>query len=269
MDEENTGKTPGEGAEVPPIDAGQGAAQAAHPEAEAGAEEGATAVVPPAEEGATHVLGGEPAGATRVMPAARAAATPPPRPSPTLKMSHAPKKRGGSNAWWIILLVIVVIAAAAAALWYFDLRNKGSQPAPSSSQSPVASWAGAWARTDGAGGGLIIQGSGGAYQVTMYDGSLRPLGVASATTAGTELKFTLATQGTINGLTGPFTITVSQGSAQDSAEMTVVSASQSSTTIDLARVASLLPATPTASPSLTGGRAPAPAGRRPRPPTSR
>ena len=192
MDDENMGKTPREGAEVPPIDAGQGAAQAAHPEAEEGAtavvppaEEGATAVVPPAEEGATHVLGGSPPGRPAT-PAARAGATPPPRPSPTLKMSHAPKPRGGSNAWWIILLVIVVIAAAAAALWYFDLRNKGSQPASSSSQSPLASWAGAWARPTAPAAAHHPGQQRRLPSDAMYDGSLRPLGVASATTAGTE-----------------------------------------------------------------------------------
>ncbi len=65
------------------------------------------------------------------------------------------------------------------------------------------------------------------------------------------MMFTLATQELYYGLTGPLTITMSIGSAMDSAEMTVVSASQSSTTIDLARVASLLPATqsPTPAPS--------------------
>jgi hypothetical protein len=251
MDDETTGKAPDENAGVPPAEAKQAAGAQAE---EAGAETSTTSALQPDDEGATHVLSGEPSDATQVMSPVGAAAgappPPPPRPSPTLMMSHAPRRRS-SKAWWIVLLVIVLAAAAAAAIWFFLLRTGEAEVTPSSSPSPTANWSGAWGLTDGSGGGLIIQGSGGKYQVTMYDGALHPLGVATAKTSGDELQFSLDSQEAVGGLSGPLMITLTFGQTQDSAQMTIVSAGQNTVTLDLARVSSLLPASPSSSPSPT------------------
>jgi hypothetical protein len=256
MDDETPGTAPDESAGEPPAEeqhAGEAGPEVGAPagEAEAGpaaGEEGETAVVPPPEEGATQVISGEDAGPTRVMPAAGPPSEPPPPgPAPTLMMSRPPRKKR-SNTWWIILVVIVV-AAAAAAFWYFVLRSNETSPSPS--PSPAIDWSGAWSRTDGGGGGLIIQGGKSTYQVTMYDENLQPLGVSTAKQSDDTLKFTLDTQATVSGLTGPFTITLTPGATPDLAQMKVVSANQESTTISLQRVASLLPASPTPSPTPT------------------
>jgi hypothetical protein len=257
MDDETTGKVPDESAAQPPAegergDEGEPGTEAGQGAAEGGADTGETVAMPPADEGATQVMPGE-AEATRVMPPPPAQPPLPPRPSPTLMLSRPPKRQGGSNAWWIILLIIIA-AAAAAAVWFFVLRSAGTSPSPSPSRA--VDWSGAWGRTDGAGGGLIIQGSGSTYQVTLYDGSLNALGVASAKQNHDKLTFTLATQASVGGLTGPFSITLTMGAGHDTAQMQVVAANQDSVTIGLRRIPSLLPASPNATPTPTTSGSP-------------
>ena len=215
-----------------------------------------TTELPPADEGATQVLGGESAEPTRVMPAAGAAAPPPPKtppPAPTLVMSRPPRREGGGNTWWIVLVVIILAAAAAAALWYFVLRNDNTvapSPSPAPSASPV-SWAGAWGRTDGVAGGLVIEASGGAYQVTVYDADLQPTGSApaSVSSGGQELLFTLPAPSTFDTLPGPLDGKMTVGSGGDTAVLDLTAANQTAVTMPLKRVLALVPAKPTGSPS--------------------
>src|SRR5450759_1979362 len=180
MDDETTGRQPDETSARPP---GGGET------ATGGADTAETAVTPP-DAGATRVMSGEAVDETRVMPAAGEAASPPPpppRPQPTLMMSRPPKR--SSNTWWIVLVVVLLALVAAAAAWYFLLRDKGATPAPQ--PSPAFDWVGAWGRTDGSGGGVVVEQSGADYQVTVYGSTLQVLGSAVAKTQGKDLIFAL------------------------------------------------------------------------------
>lgn len=258
-----------------------GEAPAAPVSPDAGATE-ATVVASAAAEEPTRVMGAETTDATRVVPPAGAtapptgavappagAAAPPPGaapaappkqtwPQPTLRMTHPPKQ--SSSTLWIVILVIVAAVVAAAAVWYFLIRPKSTPPAPTPSPTPTLgfAWAGAWGRTDGGGGGLVIQKTGTQYQVTMYDGTLQVLGVAVATTQGTSLNFFLNTQATLAGLPGPFRVTLAPGAGPDLASMNITGANGNALTLQLKRVAALMPATPSPSPTTSPPSSPSP-----------
>jgi hypothetical protein len=140
---------------------------------------------------------------------------------------------------------------AVAAVWYVLFRGEQQvTPAPSPSPTPIA-WAGAWARTEGLGGGLIVKGSGDTYEATAYDGALQPSDTVPATVDGAELRFTLPAQFSFGGPTGPLEATLAIGSDPDTASLRVTGADGTTLAMPLQRVPSLTPATPTTSPSPT------------------
>lgn len=240
MDEETTGQTP---------------------------EEEPTTAQPPADEGATEVMGGEAeqpttvmggadTGATRVMPAAGAAAPPPqpPQPTPTLMMSRPPKRESSGNTWWIVLIIVLVAAAAAAAIWFFLIRDNGTTPTPT--PTPTASpvkWGGAWGRTDGVAGGIVVEQSGTVYHVTVYDSGLQPTGTTTGSVSadGKQLRFTLPADSTFNTMPGPLTGVMTIQPGEQTALLTMTAANQTSVTMPLKRVLALVPGTPPASPTTT------------------
>ena len=213
-----------------------------------------TAVPPP--DDATRVLPGDDAGPTRVMPAGGGAPPPPrpPGPQPTLVMSSRPPREGSSTGW-IVVVVILVALAAAAAVWYFLIRDQGAQPGPTPTPTPTAtatfSWVGAWAPTDGSGGGLVLQESAGGYQVTAYDTMVRVLGTADAAEQGTRLTFALETSEALAGIPGPYDVVLSPGTGDDEIRMSVTGSNGTTISMPLARVPALVPVTPSSSPSPT------------------
>jgi len=247
MDDETTGKPPDETSAQPPV-GGETAA--------GGADTAETAVTPP-DAGATRVMSGEADDPTRVMPAAGGGAPPPPpppRPQPTLMMSRPPKQ--SSSTWWIVLVVVLLALVAAAAAWYFVIRDKGETPAPQPSPSAAFDWVGAWGRTDGTGGGVVVEPSGKDYQVTLYGGALQVLGAAVATPQGKDLTFALESNETVGGLAGPFQITLQAGPGKDLADMKVTGGNQTTVIVPLERVAALTPVSPSASPTFTPSSSP-------------
>ena len=239
MDDETTGRPPDEIA-AQPSGGGESAAGSA--------DTAETSVAPPADADATRVMSGEAVDETRVMPAAGGAAPPPARPQPTLMMSRPPKQ--SSNTWWIVLIVVLLVLAAAAAAWYFVLRDKGEAPAPQPSPTPTFAWVGAWGRTDGTGGGVVVEPKGKDYQVTVYGSTLQVLGSAVATPKGKDLTFALESSETADGLPGPFQITLRAGPGENLAEMKVTGSNQATVIVPLQRVAVLVPATPSAAPTV-------------------
>ena len=265
MDDENAGVTPHEdGAELPQ-DAGEEIpAESAAPEAgpedtaattvfAAGADaEDATHVMPPAgdAEDATRVMAADAEGATRVM-AGAAAGTPPPRPQPTHMLSRQPRQ-SSSGTLWIVILIIVLALVAGAAAWYFLIRDTGgTSPTPAPTPTTGFAWDGAWGRTDGSGGGVVVQKSGGAYQVTVYDSMVQELGSATAAQQGKELTFDLQTQEAVAGLPGPYKVRLTPGSSADLMSMNVTGSDGTSVIVPLERVQVLVPVTPSPSPSPT------------------
>ena len=246
MDDETTGRPPDDSSGQPPGggDTAAGAADAAE-----------TAVTPP-DAGATRVMSGEADDPTRVMPAAGGASPPPPppRPRPTLMMSRPPKQ--SSNTWWIVLVVVLLALVAGAAAWYFLIRDTGETPAPQ--PSPTFDWVGAWGRSDGTGGGVVVEPSGQDYQVTVYGSALQVLGAAVATPRGRDLTFALETTETLGGLPGPFQITLQAGPGEDLADMKVTGGNQTTVIVPLERVAALTPVSPSASPTVTPTVTPTP-----------
>jgi len=240
MDDETTGRPPDETSAQQP-GGGETAAVSA--------DTAETAVTPP-DAGATRVMSGEAVDETRVMPAAGAAAPPPPplRPQPTLMMSRPPK-RSSSNTWWIVLVAVLLALVAAAAVWYLLIRDKGTAPAPQ--PSPAFAWVGAWGRTDGSGGGVVVEQIGKDYQVTVYGSTLQVLGTTVATPKGKDLVFVLESAESVGGLPGPFQIILQAGSTNDLANMNVKGSNQTTVIVPLARVAALVPVSPSASPSVT------------------
>ena len=213
-----------------------------------------TGVLPPDE--ATRVMAGETEGSTRVMPAVGADAPPPrpPGPPPTLVMSSRPPKEGSSTGWIVVVVILVVLAAAAAA-WYFLIRDQGTQPAPTPTPTPSATaafaWVGAWAPTDGSGGGLVLQKDPNGYQVTVYDTMVRVLGSAIAAEQGRDLVFPLETSEALAGIPGPYDVVLSPGTGADEVRMSVTGANGTTISMPLGRVAALVPVTPSSSPSPT------------------
>ena len=240
MDDETTGRQPDETSARPP---GGG-------ETAAGSADTVETAVTPPDAGATRVMSGEAVDETRVMPAAGDAASPPPlppRPQPTLMMSRPPKQ--SSSTWWIVLLVVLLALVAAAAAWYFLIRDKGATPAPQS--SPTFDWVGAWGRTDGTGGGVVVEQTGKDYQVTVYGSTLQVLGTTVAKPKGNHLAFELQSQESVGGLPGPFQITLQAGPGKNFADMKVTGANQTTVVVPLNRVAALVPISPSASPTVT------------------
>ena len=250
MDDETTGRLPDESSAHPPegSESAAGAADSAEtvvtpPDADA------TLVAPPADADATRIMSGEAAAETRVMPAAGGGAPPPapPRPQPTLMMTRPPRQ--SSNTWWIVLVVVLLALLAAAAAWYLVLRDNGETPAPQ--PSPAFDWVGAWGRTDGGGGGVVVEPSGQEYKVTVYGSTLQVVGTAVATPKGKDLVFTLESVESVGGLPGPFQIILQAGPGEDLADMKVTGSNQTTVIIPLKRVAALVPVSPSASPTVT------------------
>ena len=240
MDDETTGRQPDETSAPQP---GGGVTAAGS------ADTAETAVTPP-DAGATRVMSGAAVDETRVMPAAGDAASPPPpppRPQPTLMMSRPPKQ--SSRTWWIVLVVVLLALVAAAAAWYFLLRDRGEKPAPQ--PSPAFDWVGAWGRTDGSGGGVVVDQSGKEYQVTVYGSTLQVLGTAVAKPKGKDLTFALESGESVGGLPGPFQITLEAGPGENLADMKVTGGNQTTVIIPLNRVAALVPLSPSPSPTVS------------------
>lgn len=240
MDDETTGRPPDE----------TSAQQPGGGETTAGSADTAETAVTPPDAGATRVMSGEAVDETRVMPAAGDAASPPPpppRPQPTLMMSRPPKQ--SSSTWWIVLVVVLLALVAAAAAWYFLLRDKGEKPAPQ--PSPTFDWVGAWGRTDGSGGGVVVEQSGKDYQVTVYGSTLQVLGTAVAKPKGKDLTFALQSDEMVGGPPGPFQITLEAGPGKDLAAMKVTGGNQTTVIVPLKRVAALAPVSPSPSPTVT------------------
>ena len=251
MDDETTGRPPDETSAQPP-GGGETAAGGADTAETAVTppDAGETVVAPPADADATRIMSGEAADETRVMPAAGDATPPPPpplRPQPTLMMSRP--SRQSSSTWWIVLVVVILGLVAAAAAWYFLIRDKGATPAPQ--PSPSFDWVGAWGRTDGTGGGVVVAPSGKDYQVTAYGSTLRVLGTAVATPKGNDLTFALQSNESVAGLPGPFQITLEAGPGKDSADMKVTGGNQTTVIVPLKRVAALVPVSPSPAPTVT------------------
>ena len=247
MDDETTGRQPDETSSQP-FGGGETAGGDTAETAITPSDAGETVVAPSADTDATRVMSGEAIDATRVMPAAGGPGSPPPpRPQPTLMMSRPPKQ--GSNTWWIVLVVVLLALVAAAAAWYFLLRDKSETPAPE--PSPAFDWVGAWGRTDGTGGGVVVEPSGKDYQVTVYGSTLQVLGTAVATPKGKDLTFALESAESVGGLPGPFQITLEAGPGEDLASMKVTGSNQTTVVVPLKRVAALVPVSPSPSPSVT------------------
>jgi len=248
MDDETTGRLPEESSAEPP-GGGETAAGAADTAETAVTppDAGETLVAPSPDAATTRIMSGEAADETRVMPAAGDPPPPPPRPQPTLMMTRPPRQ--SSNAWWIVLVVVLLALVAAAAAWYFLLRDNGETPTPQ--PSPAFDWVGAWGRTDGAGGGVVVEPGGKDYQVTVYGSTLQILGTAVATPKGKDLTFTLESGESVGGLPGPFQITLVAGPGETLADMKVTGSNQTTVIIPLKRVAALVPVSPSASPTVT------------------
>ena len=250
MDDETTGRPPDETTSQPP---GGGESAAGGDTAETAVtppDAGETVVAPSSDAGATSIMSGESADETRALPAAggsRSAPPLPPRPQPTLMMSRPPRQ--SSSTWWIVLVVVLLALVAAAAAWYFLIRDQGEEPAPQ--PSPAFDWVGAWGRTDGTGGGVVVEPSGKDYQVTVYGSTLQVLGTAVATPKGKDLTFTLESTESVGGLPGPFQITLQAGPSEDLADMKVTGSNQTTVIVPLERVAALVPVAPSASPTLS------------------
>jgi len=165
-------------------------------------------------------------------------------------MSRPPKD--GSGTAWIVVLVIVLLLVAAAAAWYFLIRDTGtSEPTPSPTPTAGFAWVGAWSHTDGTGGGLVVQESDGAYQITVYDPMVQVIGSATAAEDGEDLTFDLQTEEALAGTPGPYQVRLSPGSTGDLVSMSVTGANGTTVIVPLERVAALVPVTPSSSPSPT------------------
>ncbi|MCX6372433.1 MAG: hypothetical protein NTX16_05005 [Actinobacteria bacterium] len=254
MDDDTTGRLPDEASQQPP-ESGETASGVADAAETAVTSPGAgeTSVAPPHDDAATRVMSGEAVAATQVMSAGDAGSSPPPlRPQPTLMMSRPPNQSSGT--WWIVLVVVLLALVAVAAAWYFLIRDKGEQPAPQ--PSPAFDWEGAWGRTDGTGGGVVVEPSGKDYKVTVYGSTLQVLGSATATPKGKDLAFSLESAESVGGLPSPFQIILQAGPGEDLADMKVTGGNQTTVIVPLKRVAALVPIAPSASPTSSPSSSP-------------
>jgi hypothetical protein len=110
---------------------------------------------------------------------------------------------------------------------------------------------GAWGRTDGSGGGVVVEQSGKDYQVTVYGSTLQVLGTAVAKPKGKNLTFALQSDEMVGGPPGPFQITLEAGPGKDLADMKVTGGNQTTVIVPLKRVAALAPVSPSPSPTVT------------------
>jgi hypothetical protein len=235
MNEETTGRVPGDDDELtrvtPPDD-------------------DATRVTPASDAGETQVMPGGETEATRVMPAAGGTASPPPPTQPTLVMSHGRQPSGGGGGggvpWWVWLLVILAILAAAAAVWFFYVRPS----TPSTGAGDV--FVGDWAPQDGSGGGLVIKRSGDQFVIVQYDAQLRPAGSTSATLNGDQLEVTIKASAVgLTDVTGAIQGTLTHDGAGDTLTLQFKAGSLSLKPVVYDRVDVLLPASATPSPTPT------------------
>ena len=152
-----------------------------------------------------------------------------------------PEQPSSKWVWWLVIAVVAILIIAAAT-WFFLTRDDEAAT-PVASPSPVE-WTGAWGRMDGVGGGLLVAGSAGAYNVTLYDGALRAGEAVPATQSedGRELQFTLPSQFAFGGApAGPFDATLTLGDSPDTATLRITDANQTSVVMPLRRVAELVP----------------------------
>ena len=171
--------------------------------------------------------------------AKEAPAAPTPQPMRSTITMTQPEPNSKWGLWVVIAVVVILIVAAAA--WFFLTRDEETTPV--AAPSPVE-WTGAWGRMDGVGGGLLIAGSAGAYEVTLYDGALRAGETVPATQSsdGRELQFTLPSQFAFGGApTGPFDAILTAGDSPDTATLRITDANQTSVLMPLSRVAELAP----------------------------
>lgn len=174
-------------------------------------------------------------------------------------------RQRNSSAWWWWIVVIAIVLVAGVAAWYFLLREDGQTvPVTSPSPSPLA-WTGSWERVDGVGGGLVVAGSEGAYEVTLYDSALRSAEAVPATLTeeGRALEFRLPPQFTFSGPSGPFEAKLVGGAEAGKATLRVSGADGTVTLLALHRVPQLMPpgslsASPAASPSPAPALTPSP-----------
>lgn len=201
------------------------------------------------DEDVTRQLPGE--DATRVLSTgATQTATPPPSP-PRPRLVTTRPSSGGGRWWWLFALVIVA-AIAAVAIWYFVAGDDAPAPLPSPSPSSSSfAWAGAWARNDEHGGGLVIEGNGDSYTVTAYNDTLQQSAavVATLNDAGTELGFTLASPVSLGSMGALVKGTLVAGDDSDSASLRIVRDDGMTLSLPLHRVSALTASTPSASPS--------------------
>lgn len=238
--DETEGKAPDETpeGETGETSAGEGPAEGEEP----------TEVSGPSEES---TRGTEKPSESEPQPPAGAQATPAPPPQPmrpTITMTEP--ERSSKRLWWLVIAVVAILIALVAA-WLLLVRGEETAPVASPSPSPVE-WTGAWARMDGIGGGLLVAGSAGAYDVTLYDAALRAGETVPATQSGDgrELQFTLPSRFAFGGApVGPFDATLTLGDSPDTATLRITDANQTSTLMPLQRVAELAPTHLEGSPS--------------------
>jgi hypothetical protein len=219
-----------------------------------------TEVATPSENAATevrHVAESETLPATPTAPGeAGAPPSQPPRPpQPTVMISQPPRSGGPHWIWWVVFVGLLILAAAA--VWFLFLRSTEEvtpalSPSPLPSSSPLA-WAGAWSRMDGTGGGLVVAGGDGSYEVTLYDVVLRPGESVPATlnADGTELQFALPSQFSVGGPSGPFAATLTIGDDSGRATLVITDTEGTSVLMPLQRVPELTPTNPSVSPSAS------------------
>ena len=216
-----------------------------------------TEVATPSEKAATEVRDvaeSETLPATPTAPG-EAGVPPSPPPRPTVMISQPPRSGGPRWIWWVVFVVLLILAAAAA--WFLFLRSTEEvtpalSPSPLPSPSPV-DWAGAWSRMDGTGGGLVVAGGDGSYEVTLYDVVLRPGESVPATlnADGRELQFALPSQFSVGGPSGPFAATLTIGDDPDRATLVITDTEGTSVLLPLQRVPELTPTNPSMSPSAS------------------
>lgn len=171
------------------------------------------------------------------------------------------------SSLWLILIAALLLIVVIAVVWYELSHHEPPRPLPAPSPSPSSfAWVGAWARTDGPGGGLVVAGAGPAYNVTLYDAAVRPVGsvTATATADGTALRLALPAQFSLAGPYGALTATIT-AQPPDGATMTAAGADGGSVTIGLKRVPKLAaavqpsssPPTPAGTPEATSSPTPA------------
>ena len=247
--DESEGRTPGE-------DPQEGTGKLAdEPTASKG--EKPTEVATPSEKAATGVRDVAESETTPTTPTAPGEAGAPPSqpPRPTVTISQPPRSGGPRWLWRVVVVVLLILAVVAA--WFLFLRSTEEvtpalSPSPLPSPSPV-DWAGAWSRMDGTGGGLVVAGGDGSYEVTLYDVVLRPGESVPATLSadGRELQFALPSQFSVGGPSGPFAATLTIDDDPGRATLVITDTEGTSVLMPLQRVPELTPTNPSMNPSAS------------------